>query len=501
MTGDWIGRRRRTVMAGGAATLLVVGFGAIRATSSNAADQFRLAAAERGTVTQSITSAGALTPISQVAVSFPTSGKVAQLYVKAGRRVRAGERLAQLDTTQLESAVTKAELTLAEAEVNLERTEDGSASGSTTSSPAGGSTQSRSSAADGSASPTETGGTPDPSRLKRAIKNTQKAIDAAIAASEIDLATAASVCSISAKSATDTLDGSQFSPTPRSGAESEPAACETARKEVLQDQLRIASLQRQQSEQISELNRAIQASAGQSTPAASESDTSTPTGEQLAAAQARVDAALAALTEARQNLSAATIVSPISGKVLEIPYAKGDQAGTGDQILIAGGRQYQATVQIAVDKISSVVPGQLARVQPAGATNAIEARVATIGVAPVSGDGSVTYPVTVTLAEKSSALRSGATATVEIVTAEATDVLTVPTSAVRALGTIRTVTVFGDDGSRTTTVSVGAVGATRTQIIDGLQEGDQVVLADLSQPVPTGTTTSMRLPGRFPGGS
>ncbi len=491
MTGERIGRRRRTVMVGGAAILLLVGYGAIRATSSNAADQFRLAAAERGTVTQSIASAGTLTPISQVAVSFPTSGKVVQLYVKAGRRVRAGERLAQLDTTQLESAVTKAEQTLAEAEVNLERTEDGST--------AGGSTQSRSTAADGSASPTGTGGTPDPSQLKRAIKNTQKALDAAIAASEIDLATAASVCSVSAKSATDTLDGSQSSPTPRSGGESEPTACETARQEVLQDQLRIASLQRQQSEQISELNRAIQASAGQSTPAASESDTSTPTGEQLAVAQARVDAALAALTEARQNLSAATIVSPISGKVLEVPYATGDQAGTGDQILIAGGRQYQATVQIAVDKISSVIPGQLARVQPASATNAIEARVATIGVAPVSGDGSVTYPVTVTLAEKSSALRSGATATVEIVTAEATDVLTVPTSAVRALGTIRTVTVFGDDGSRTTTVSVGAVGATRTQIIDGLQEGDQVVLADLSQPVPTGTT-SMRLPGRFPGG-
>lgn len=490
-----IGRHRRVVAGGGAVTLLLIGFGAIRATSSNAADQFRLASVSRGTVTQSITSTGALAPISQAAVSFPTSGTVARLYAKAGQRVRAGERLAQLDTLQLETAVTRAEKNLADAEVGLERTEDGSATSSSNTSSA----QTQSRANDGGASPTSTGGKSDPAELKRAIKNTQKAIDSALAASKIDLTAATSLCAGSARAAaTDSRAGNQPSPTPGSGGGSEPVDCESARQRVLQDQLKIASLQIQQSEQITKLDQAVQSSGGQTTPA-NQSETSTATGEQIAAGQARVDAARAALTEARQNLSAATIVSPISGKVLDVPYAKGDQVDTGDRILIAGGRQFQATVQIAVDKIAAVSPGQVARVQPSGTNGAMEARVATIGVAPVSGDGSVTYPVTVTLPEKSSALRSGATAAVEIVTAEATDALTVPTSAIRALGTIRTVTAFSAGTSRVATVSVGAVGATRTQIVDGLQEGDQVVLADLSEPTPTSTTANVRLLGRYPG--
>jgi hypothetical protein len=60
-------------------------------------------------------------------------------------------------------------------------------------------------------------------------------------------------------------------------------------------------------------------------------------------------------------------------------------------------------------------------------------------------------------------------------------VLVVPTSAVAADGSARTVRVLDGADVRTVTVTTGAVGPELTEITDGLSAGDEVVLADLAQ--------------------
>jgi HlyD family secretion protein len=55
-----------------------------------------------------------------------------------------------------------------------------------------------------------------------------------------------------------------------------------------------------------------------------------------------------------------------------------------------------------------------------------------------------------------------------------------------------TVTVLKDGTPTTTRVEIGAVGPTLTQVTSGLSTGDEVMLADLTQPLPTATTGGLR---------
>ena len=70
--------------------------------------------------------------------------------------------------------------------------------------------------------------------------------------------------------------------------------------------------------------------------------------------------------------------------------------------------------------------------------------------------------------------------------------MAVPTGAVAVQGDRAMVTVF--DGGKTSevTVQTGAVGEVWTEITDGLEVGQAVVLADLDAPLPTSATGDHR---------
>ncbi len=74
--------------------------------------------------------------------------------------------------------------------------------------------------------------------------------------------------------------------------------------------------------------------------------------------------------------------------------------------------------------------------------------------------------------------------------------LSVPTSAVTALGTLHTVTLQSGGKAVRRLVVVGASDATFTQITSGLIQGQHVALAQLNLPVPSsGSTNLARLAG------
>jgi macrolide-specific efflux system membrane fusion protein len=108
----------------------------------------------------------------------------------------------------------------------------------------------------------------------------------------------------------------------------------------------------------------------------------------------------------------------------------------------------------------------------------------------------VQYGVTVSLSDPPSGLRIGATATVQVTTANAQNVLYVPTAAVRTAGGQSTVTVLSAGKQVPKRVQTGVQGDQGTEIKSGLNEGDQVVIANAS-----GTTGGGGFPtGGFPGG-
>jgi multidrug efflux pump subunit AcrA (membrane-fusion protein) len=128
--------------------------------------------------------------------------------------------------------------------------------------------------------------------------------------------------------------------------------------------------------------------------------------------------------------------------------------------------------------------------------------VQSIGLLPASTTTTTSYPVKITVPNAPAALATGSRARVSIVIGTRHNVLTVPNSAVNVTGSgSATVTVLANDATARKTVKLGAVGIATTEISSGLAVGDQVVIADRSQSLPTNATTTGRIGGgAFVGG-
>lgn len=184
--------------------------------------------------------------------------------------------------------------------------------------------------------------------------------------------------------------------------------------------------------------------------------------------------------------------------------------------MIGAGTSYEVETSVTDSDLAKVRVGQAASAIVDGSTTALTGKVVGIGLLPTSslssgsssgGSGassSVSYPVTISLNRASQRIFSGSDADVSIVIAQAANAIAVPSSALRSLGQLHTVTVVRSGKATATIVGVGAAGTTLTQITSGLKVGDRVVLADLSTPLPSaGGTTNGRgggLGGAFGGG-
>jgi multidrug efflux pump subunit AcrA (membrane-fusion protein) len=104
-----------------------------------------------------------------------------------------------------------------------------------------------------------------------------------------------------------------------------------------------------------------------------------------------------------------------------------------------------------------------------------------------SSTGTASYPVTIGLAAGAPTLFAGSDAQVAITLGKVSDAITVPTSAVEVIGAANFVTVLKAGKPVRVRVAVGATGPVLTQVSSGLTVGEQVVLADMSTPLPTNT--------------
>lgn len=219
------------------------------------------------------------------------------------------------------------------------------------------------------------------------------------------------------------------------------------------------------------------------------------TAQQLAADQASIDAADAQVAVAQQNLDQATLTAPIAGTVAAVDITPGSTVGASSSsstITLVGSGAKQVTTTVSLSDVDRVKVGDHVDVKVDGVAAALTGKVSSIGVLSSTTGSSTTYPVKVLLDPASAKLYDGSGATVSIVVAEVSDVLTVPTSAVHRTGARSTVTLLRKGKPTTVPVEVGAAGLDQTQITSGLSAGDQVVLADLGQPLPSGNTNQNR---------
>ncbi len=200
-------------------------------------------------------------------------------------------------------------------------------------------------------------------------------------------------------------------------------------------------------------------------------------------------------------LGDADLVSTISGTVASVSVApdgsvSASSGSTSPAVVVIGsGTSYQAVAQVPVARIGTVSVGQRAVVTPDATNDALDGRVTSIGVLGTTESTTTTYPVTISLDSTELGRLSGAEAEVAIVTRTSShDAVTVPSSAVRTVGSRHLVTTLAGNGTtNSVVVTLGTVGDVLTQVTSGLRKGEVVVLADYGSPVPSSSTTN----GRF----
>ncbi|MGW0203748.1 efflux RND transporter periplasmic adaptor subunit [Nonomuraea sp. NPDC003201] len=130
---------RPTFALGGLAlAVLVAGSGLALALRDDAPPtvQVRLAAAQRGQVTATVSAAGNTVDGSRRDLAFGSSGTLTKVYVKVGTKVKKGQVLARVDGRSAREAYTAAKADLAAAEEALEDAQKKAASPTTAASPA-----------------------------------------------------------------------------------------------------------------------------------------------------------------------------------------------------------------------------------------------------------------------------------------------------------------------------------------------------------------------------
>lgn len=206
-----------------------------------------------------------------------------------------------------------------------------------------------------------------------------------------------------------------------------------------------------------------------------------------------------ALLSAQADRRGATLLSPLTGTVAVQPYTAGAPESAKDRLTVTAPGAAQIVVDVPLSSIAGLRTGLHAVVQPDGGTTPATGIVNAIGLLPSSPPGTspTTYPLTVLVPTPSGSFFDGGRASVSIVVRVARDVVTVPNSALIG-GTVRVMQGSSVVPSR---VQTGAVGALTTEVRRGVSPGQQVVLADLSQPLPASSTTiTRRLTGGGGGG-
>jgi trimeric autotransporter adhesin len=587
-------RRARALTATGiTAAIFVAGGGAVSyAASQGAAPTYVTASVGSYPVVQTLQATGTTEPTSAATISFAVSGTVATVPVTMGQKVKAGQVLATLDTTNLELALATAQQQVASANLTLAQAESGQVSAGsgtgraavTATGKAGtgtGSTSATSSSQTGStgggtsksgsttgavkssgSSHSGPGSSASVTTAQKLLLSTVRRADSSLAQTKTDLALATTVCSsqantsptpaqtptptpapapgptvsdtppVAAPTQTPTVTpgpSSTASPVDQTVASAGPATCIQAQQLVLRDESQLLVLQQGLSGQETALDRLLtsfastspttsttktstgaaaagSASAGTagSTRAPSAASSATKAGSsatgsttvvvsgaQLAADQAAVDAANASVAVAQQQLSQATIVSPLTGVVSSVGLTVGQQAIAGSNtsaVNVIDPTGHDVTLSLDVTKVPQVKVGDKGTVVPDGSATPLAATVSYIAAAPTTA-GSTAYNVQLAFTTNPTTLRDGIQAAVTITTAQATGALAVPTSAVNHRGALDYVLVLNGGTTKAQIITVGAVGATYTQVTQGLTAGQKVVLANPNQAIPTNTIT------------
>jgi HlyD family secretion protein len=214
-----------------------------------------------------------------------------------------------------------------------------------------------------------------------------------------------------------------------------------------------------------------------------------PDAAEVAAVQAAVDTAQIGLEQAQLNLERASLVAPIDGVVTEVNVKRGEAPPVGQAaMIITNMSAYHIDVEVDEIDIGRIANDQSVVVAiDAIPDQEFTGHVADISPGPIqsASSGIVAYEVTIVLDSDDARLLPGMTADATIETERLENVVVVPNRAVsvdRSSGEpIAYVDKVGEDGQPVRTeIELGLRSEIVSQVLDGLEAGDQIVIMGLS---------------------
>jgi multidrug efflux pump subunit AcrA (membrane-fusion protein) len=271
------------------------------------------------------------------------------------------------------------------------------------------------------------------------------------------------------------------------------------------------------------------------------------TSTQLSADSASITVAQGQVTAATTDLTGATLTAPFAGTVTSVGYAVGQQVGsssgssgatgssgssggtgtgsgtgqgsgstsdstaaTSSAIHLVSTGSYEIQASVDATDIARIKAGNQAIITVGDSTQTVFGTVSSVGIVATTTSGVASFPVVVAVTGSPTDVYPGATASLQIVYKQLSDVLLVPTLAISRSNGAATVLVQNGDKQERRTIQTGTSSGAQTQVTGGLTDGEQVLVA-----VPTGagnggtggtTGRTGRIPGTgggqggFPGG-
>ena len=235
----------------------------------------------------------------------------------------------------------------------------------------------------------------------------------------------------------------------------------------------------------------------------------------VASAETQIESAKLALQQAEDNAAAREVTAPIDGTVTTLSISNGDTLGgssssnsaatgsstgsstsssssTDSTMVITDPSSIEATVTLAEADVVNVKVGDKATFTfDALPDLTLTGKVASLDTTGIVSQGVVSYTATIVPDVPNDSVKSGMTVTADIITNVTPDALVVPSTAVKSDSSGGNYVQILTNGSPVSqTVVVGTSNDTYTQITSGLTVGQKVVTATTSSSAKTtGTTT------------
>ncbi len=436
---------------------------------------------QNGTLTQTLNSTGALAVAQTKTLNFSASAPVTKILVAVGDTVKAGDILAEMDTTDINAQIRDAQLNLESAQTSLD-------------------------ALQAPASDL------DVKSAKLSIQAAQASLSAASQTGSSD--TDVQIAQIQEEMAKNSLWQAQLNRDINS-SNARPNQSNAYANQVATD-ASLASAEMNVQAQAASTDATINDGADASQLSSANAqlmsaqaslntllDGSTDT--QIRQAEINVETAQITLDAALKSKSDAQIVAPFTGVIASVDLAVGEIPGTSSGITLIDTSHYTITLSVDEKDIPQLAVRQQVNVSVQALDNTqISGTVTHIDLTPSSTSNLVAYSVEVSLDATDKAVRPGMTAVANVILKQVANVIVVPnrfitTDTVTSLTTVKVETSAGVYTD--VAVKLGDTTDTESVVTSGLKVGQTlVILSSGSSESTTTQSSNLGLLGGLTGG-